>query len=676
MEQTEKVLRKREIIYIVAFFVLNILNCFLVTAPFYNHSINSYTRTPFMIFNYMMGEMGFFIIIFALAILIFKKDTHRFFFMLIISIINALVCIAMMVFSYNYYGMMFSFGNLKALDNPAKDMAYEFVFAVLGDLLKHVNFVSLVPPVILLVIYLSIKKVVNTKNKTLFNKGRSRAYFGLSLLVIGVLSMINSLGAYKIKIEETWYEENRDILYGVQTVGMYNYYIYDFYTYYFTDIYSVNGKNALEIEKELSKYESDKQESLVDGKIYGNNSEVSGAYEGKNLILIQTESLSNYVIGLKIDGQEVTPNLNRMAREGIYFDNFYTTVGIGNTSDAEFSVMTGLYPNGEDLSVYTFDKANYTTMAKDFKSKGYNANSFHGNTKIFYSRGDIHTRVYGFDNHFGYEDLSGNDVSYVHNWISDLSLFEKSVDYMQETDGPDFVFDITVSCHTPFVDDEEVLKILNQEGFNIDGKIDDDLFFGYLKHCFYVDYAFGNLLKYLEEKDMLEDTVIMLYGDHGGGISNEAFIQNKDVLENEMNPFEEELFASSFEHGNYAYRKLAQEIPFIIYEGATTKSLNPEVISLVRGETDIYRTVANLYNLDSQYYFGVDALSDANSFIYNPRNLDVFFNDVVLFVQSETIYTPSSAYLSQSELQKRIAAVREFKSWNDKLLKYKNYKKN
>lgn len=673
MIDDKHLLRKRKILYIVLFLFLNVLNCYLVTSSFYNRSINAYHRDIFMFFNYILGEIGFMVIILSIAVLLFKKDINKFRFLLIFSIFNAIICIGLMIFTYNYYGMMFSFGNLKALDNPAQGLAFKFVFSVLGDLLIHAQFISLIPPLILFVLFFRLKMNKNMALSTsMFGKGKSRMYFGVSLTVIGVLLMLNSLGSYKMEIDETWYEENRDVLYGVETVGLYNYYIYDFYSYHFTDIYELNEEKTKQIKDKLLEFENEYRLNPIDGLYYGNNSNLTGVYKNKNLILIQAESLSNFMIGLKVNGKLVTPNITRLASNGLYFDNFYTTVGIGNTSDAEFSVMTGFYPTGEDLAIYTFDKAEYETLAKDFITKGYNANSFHGNTEKFYSRGEVHPNLYGFQNHYGIESLK-KESPLVHGWISDESLLKQSVDKMMSTGGLDFIYSVLVSCHTPYAEDDEIRRVLEENDFNVN-EINNNLFRGYIEQTYYVDYAIGKLIEYLEENNLIDDTIIALYGDHGGGVSHEALVANKNILTNEINPFESPLFNYQTKMGQYAYRKISQEIPFIIYEGSSSKLVQPKTISLVRGETDIYRTFSNLFSLDSKYYFGVDGLSTEPSFLYNPRNLDAFTDAFTLFLPPLEIYTYPHKNYTNDKIKKMADIVKNYKEINDQILKYKNYK--
>lgn len=674
MDKTKKS-NMLKIVFIFLFLFLNILNGYLVTTPIYNRNLTPYDRDFFMVLNYILGDLGFLTVMCALSLFFFKTDKKRFRFLVIVTIAISILCIGMMLFSYNYYGMLFSFGNLKALDNPAGKEAFEFVLTALANLLLHAQFLALIPIVLLIAFFIYLKKKhKDSLEESIFGHKKSRLYFASSFLIIGILLMSNSINSYKTKINETWYEENRNVLYGVQTVGLYNYYIYDFYTYYFTNLYELNEEKVRYVEEQLRFFENNERISPIDKRRYGNNTEFTGVLEGKNLILIQAESFSNFLIGLKVNGIEITPNLNRMVQEGIYFNNFYTTVGIGNTSDAEFSVMTGLYPTGEDLAAFTYNNANYSTLARDFKSKGYNTFSIHGNTRRFYSRGVNHIEVYGFDKHYGIEDINYKDPL-VHNWINDEELLKTVVDLMDASDGLDFAYPILVSAHTPYNDDPHIEAILKQENFDISKYIDDTMLLGYLKHQHYVDYCIGKFLDYLEVKGYKDNTVIALYGDHGGGISQEALIKNISKLENEINPFDENLLNYFALESQYAYRDLSQKIPFIIFD-PSQKDLKPQVITHVRGETDIYRTISNLYELDTKYYFGVDGLSEEPSFIYNPRNLDTFVNDYVIFLPPAYAYNRDGKTMSSDDIKKYSDIVKERKDINDKILKYLNAKKN
>src|SRR5690348_2958450 len=72
---------------------------------------------------------------------------------------------------------------------------------------------------------------------------------------------------------------------------------------------------------------------------------LSGVAKGSNLLVIQMEAMEQILIGRSVNGQEVTPTMNRLiADHGLYFDQYHPQIGIGNTSDAELMSLTSLLP--------------------------------------------------------------------------------------------------------------------------------------------------------------------------------------------------------------------------------------------------------------------------------------------------------------------------------------------
>lgn len=662
----ESLFLKRKSVYLTLFIFLNPINAFLITTPIFSRYLSTYPRDLFMIINYVLGDLGVMACFLALAILLFRNDYKRFRFLMIVSIIQSVLCIAASIYIYQY-GSIFSFRNLQAFSNPAGGMALDFVIASLEVLIKHAQFLTLLPSIVFIVYFSRFKKEKNNPSfqQSMFGKQISRLFLGGSVAVIGILMMLNSVNAYQLKIKDTWIEEEQNVLYGIQHTGFFNYYIYEAYRTYIEKQPPITQQVQDEILAYYESKQNDFQMNAIDNQVYSNRFDWRGMYRGQNLILIQAESLSNFLIGLEVDGVEVTPFLNEMVKNGIYFPNFYTTVGIGNTSDAEFSVMTGLYPNGDNLSVYEFGKAEYATLAKDFNKSSYHTFSIHGNVSSFYSRNTVFPDLYGFDVHYGLEHLNKVDP-YVHNWISDWSLLTQTVEKMKESPESDFAYPILLSCHTPYLDDDVIDTYLDSIGFDISILEEDPLLMGYLKHQRYVDASIANMVLRLGEEGLLENTVIGIYGDHGGGIDARSFMAFADVLHNPTYPLDEALFDEADENHVFSYRLLKNEVPFILYEGAANKKINPQEISLSRGLVDIYRSLSNLFGLSSQYYFGVDMFGDAPSYIYHPRSLDVFYNGGIASLPAQ------KTYLIDTDFAVLNAVVSEHKRNNDLLLRYLN----
>lgn len=129
-------------------------------------------------------------------------------------------------------------------------------------------------------------------------------------------------------------------------------------------------------------------------KLKGINTTASSPLQGiakdKNLIIIQMESFQNFLLGLKLDGQEITPNLNKVMKDSLYFPNFYQMVGQGNTSDAEFVVNTSFYipPRGAATMSYV-DKV-LPSLPRVLKENGYQTATFHTNVVEFWNRGELY----------------------------------------------------------------------------------------------------------------------------------------------------------------------------------------------------------------------------------------------------------------------------------------------
>ena len=84
------------------------------------------------------------------------------------------------------------------------------------------------------------------------------------------------------------------------------------------------------------------------------------------------------------NSKELTPNLNKLLKDDtLYFNHYYTNMGKGNTSDAEFSTQTSLYPVIEGASYDLYMDNDYRALPKLLKEKGYNTSAAIGDDKDF-----------------------------------------------------------------------------------------------------------------------------------------------------------------------------------------------------------------------------------------------------------------------------------------------------
>ena len=189
-----------------------------------------------------------------------------------------------------------------------------------------------------------------------------------------------------------------------------------------------------------------------DAKTRSSSNSHTNIFEGKNLLVIHWESVQNFVVDLKINGEEVTPNLNKLINKSMYFDNFYTQVSVGTSSDTEFTFNTSLMPANYGTAFGNYSDKKYVSIPSMLKDKGYYTFSMHGNNGDFWNRRIMHKNL-------GYDDLYAKDTYNIDDviglGISDVSFFTQSVDKIKKIDSEHenyYGTIITLTNHTPFSD--------------------------------------------------------------------------------------------------------------------------------------------------------------------------------------------------------------------------------
>ncbi|WCK57740.1 LTA synthase family protein (plasmid) [Aneurinibacillus sp. Ricciae_BoGa-3] len=238
-----------------------------------------------------------------------------------------------------------------------------------------------------------------------------------------------------------------------------------------------------------------------------------GIAKGKNVIMIQNESLSGYLVGLKVNGQEITPHINQLVKESYYNDNYYQEVGDGHSSDAEVEVLNSIYPLKQGSVSVLYGHNDYNSLANILKDNGYYTMSAHGYSGVFWNRINTH-KAYGFqrsDFQNKFTVTSDNQIGWA---ISDKGFFEQSVDKLAELPKPFFSYLITLQNHTPFT------LPANKKELSL-GKMEGTPIGDYLQSSHNIDEAVGTLIERLKAKGLYDNTVIVMYGDHNAEFSQE-----------------------------------------------------------------------------------------------------------------------------------------------------------
>jgi len=317
--------------------------------------------------------------------------------------------------------------------------------------------------------------------------------------------------------------------------------------------------------------------------------------EDKNLILIMAESLDTFAIN-----EELTPNLWFLKNNYAYFENYYSPLYYRSTADTEFMVQTSIFPDKNvtlTMEEYMDNTFPYT-LPRMFKEKGYDTYSFHNYTDYFYPRTDFHVNTLGYDYYYGSEELGMLDnppegaIINNHPWQSDLEMMEKAIPYFIN-DSKFFVNMLTVSGHFRYNDVHNIAKLHEQTvlDYEIDQGIElDNQIFWYLAANIELDLAIGHLMDELVSANKMDDTVIMIFGDHYAyGVKEDAIWEYDDAKE--------------------AYDELdLHNVPMIL---VSDHYLLDGTIENYMSSIDIIPSVANLFGLELDYkkVFGMDVFS-------------------------------------------------------------------
>ncbi|VXC49115.1 conserved membrane hypothetical protein [Bacillus sp. 349Y] len=297
--------------------------------------------------------------------------------------------------------------------------------------------------------------------------------------------------------------------------------------------------------------------------------------KGKNLIMIQVESLQSFVLNEEIGGKEITPTMNRMLKHSLSFPHFYAQTIAGNSSDAEFLTQTALYPLKSGSVFFRYPSNTYHSIGNSLKKDGYSTLGVHADEKTFWNRHLMYPSL-GFGDYKTIEQFPQKEL--VGMGVGDKEMFTETAGILKEQPSLFYSLIVTLTNHMPY--DLPVEK----QSLSLPKEVNGTLLGDYLQTVRYTDEAIGLFLKELESDGLLEDSIIVLYGDHNG-----IFERDKSLIEKWK--------GKSISTEEW-YREYAT-VPFMIYN----PGIKGKEIDAYGGQVDVYPTIASI--MDTSYTSGL-----------------------------------------------------------------------
>src|ERR1051326_6505233 len=122
----------------------------------------------------------------------------------------------------------------------------------------------------------------------------------------------------------------------MEQLGPFGFHVYDAWNYARTTLWRPTATDA--------QFRDVREWFAAREPLHAGLGDAFGAARGKNPIVVQVESLQDFVVGFRVGDQYVMPHLRRWTDDSVRFTNVTDETSEGRTSDAEFTTMASLLP--------------------------------------------------------------------------------------------------------------------------------------------------------------------------------------------------------------------------------------------------------------------------------------------------------------------------------------------
>ena len=599
-------------ILFISFIIINLVNAMM---------LRFFTVKNYFAIKPVLADLAV-ILLFGSFVYLFKAK-KQFRYLMVITFLFTLICIINSLY-YTYY-MSFASFSLIAVSLTVVDVGD----AVIKNVLQFKDFIFLWGFIAMFVVNHILKKK-KYYDKVGPKENRKKRFTGTLITGIAVYALffMTVTGVEFSRLSKQW---NREFL--VTKFGVYTYQLNDLFKSLDAKFNTLFGyDNAA---KEFREYYD---KNTVQFK----ENDYTGIFEGKNLIVIHAESIQSAALKQSFNGQDVTPNLNRIRSEGIYFDNFYAEASSGTSSDTEFTFSSSLLPVTNGSVAVSYWNREYETLQKLLRNKGYNTLSFHANTGDFWNRNNLHKSL-GYNTFYSKNSFEVKDENIIGLGLSDKEFFKQLTPILKkeyEEKGKFMATLIMLSNHTPF-------DALDKYGeFDVDMKVEEKevdangnettkvvsypymegtKLGNYFKSVHYADSALGELFERLDSEGLLDNTVVVIYGDHDAKLPKGDFNRLNNYDKENDDTYDED--DPNYVNYDYYSYELDRSVPLIIW--TKDKQFNT-TISTAMGMIDAMPTLSNMFNLSPKYCLGNDIMNLEDNLVPFPNGNwltnDIYYN--------------------------------------------------
>ena len=340
--------------------------------------------------------------------------------------------------------------------------------------------------------------------------------------------------------------------------------------YHIFDIYNVY--------KDSKPYELTEEDKSLINEFFAQkenlpDNDYAGMLEGKNLLVIQVESLESFIVGKEVNGQKITPVIDELINTGLYFPNIYEQVNEGTSSDSDLMINTSMFPLRRGSTFFRYPSTKYNSLPNLLEEMNYETIAIHPDKGSFWNYVNGLTGI-GFDEFVDYYSFNIDEV--IGLGLSDESYFRQVVPMLKELQEPFYAFTVTLTSHGPF-DLPEEKRVLN-----LNDELNKNEIGGYFESIKYTDSQIGLFLELLDSEGLLDNTVVVIEGDHTG--IHKYYNSSIESLSTK-----EDWYLDNGEH----------TVPFLIWSKDMKEG---KTFDTIGGQVDIMPTLLYLLGVDNDKY--------------------------------------------------------------------------
>ena len=551
---------------------------------------------------------------------LFKPNKQYKYFKWMIILLTAICTINVVYFaffnSFVTIGLIESFGQVNTVTDAVFDKLrpYHFSFIIFPFIYAWIN-----------------KKLLGHNYFNYVKKiEKGKKNFSTVLLVGVIVLCMNILTLTGTDLSRLLKQWNREYI--VERYGIVIYHLNDIIQNAQSKFSSYFGYD--EAAKKVTDYYANRENKVSKNKY-------TGVFKDKNVVFVHMESMMNMFIDMKVNDEEVTPNLNKLVKQGIYFDQFYPQVSVGTSSDTEFTLNDSLMPALSGTVFVSYADRTYLTIEKLLKEQGYYTFSMHANNASMWNRQAMYKSM-GYDKFYAKEsfDVSKDDV--IGLGLNDKEFFSQMVPILKDIESKNQKYMgtiITLTNHTPwdgqdaygdFPLTKKITKVNEKTGEQ--GQIEDNYLKGtkigdYIRSVHYADEALGEFINNLYENDLFNNTVLVFYGDHDAKLPAKEYnyLYNYDPTLGRLKTKEDEGYIDY----DYYANELNRNTPLLIW---TKNHKYVKKYSYKMGMIDVLPTIGNMMGFKSKYALGHDIfeIKDDNIITFPNGNFltkNVYYNN-------------------------------------------------